>query len=110
MSTADDLKIPDPVPTAFPTARGALPDEPDPPPVGRVIRHHFARHAMLYVIVIGLGAQGFCTAFYDNFWTVEPADMAKIGWWQVAALFLKSLAPALGVAIGYILKPVEPKQ
>ncbi len=87
-----------------------LPESEEPPPIGRVIRHHFARHAMMYVIVVGLGAQGFFTSFYDAFWTVEPPDMAKLGWWQVVALFAKSLAPAVGVMVGYILKPVEPKQ
>ena len=69
------------------------------------ISRHAVRHVMLYVIVLGLGLQAFCTAFYDNFWPVEPENMVKLGWWQVLALWLKSFSFGIGIMVGYLIKP-----
>jgi hypothetical protein len=57
------------------------------------------------VIVCGLGLQAFGTGFYDNFWPIEKADMAHLGWWQVAACLLKSCSFAIGIMVGYMLNP-----
>lgn len=80
-----------------------------PLPVHTAMRVHFAKHAGMYVVTFLLGFQALCTGFYDNFWIIEPAGMEKLGWWQVLAAFGKSLSFALGIAVGYILKPVETK-
>jgi hypothetical protein len=72
--------------------------------MGAALQRHFARHALFYVIALGLGAQAFGTSFYDNFWPVEREDMAKLGWWQVAALVVKSLSFAVGIVVGYLIK------
>lgn len=87
---------------------------PDEPPAQEeisfktAIRRNMARHAGLYVICSLLGLQAFFTGFYDNFWPIEPEQMAKLGSWQVLAALFKSLSFALGIAVGYILKPSEP--
>lgn len=70
----------------------------------RALYLHVARHAMLYVIAVGMGLQAFFTGFYDNFWPLEPADMAKLGWWQIVAAFGKSISFSLGIVVGYLLK------
>ncbi len=69
------------------------------------LQRHFSRHAGAYTIASLLGLQGFCTAYYDNFWPIEPDQMQKLGWWQVAAAFVKSLSFGLGVLVGYLIKP-----
>ena len=68
------------------------------------IAQHAKRHALVYVIATGMGLQAFGTGFYDNFWPIEPADMAKLGWWQVAAALLKSCSFAIGIVVGYLLR------
>lgn len=68
------------------------------------LKRHAARHALVYFIALGMGLQAFGTGFYDNFWPIEPADMEKLGWWQVAAAFLKSCSFAIGIVVGYLLK------
>ncbi len=75
------------------------------------IKRHAAKHALFYVIALGFGLQAFGTGFYDNFWPIEPADMAKLGWWQIVAALLKSLSFAVGIVVGYLLKgpQAEPK-
>lgn len=75
------------------------------------IKGHAGKHALFYVIALGFGLQAFGTGFYDNFWPIEPADMAKLGWWQVLAAVLKSCSFAVGIVVGYLLKgpQAEPK-
>lgn len=75
------------------------------------IKTHAGKHALFYVIALGFGLQAFGTGFYDNFWPIEPADMAKLGWWQILAAVLKSLSFAVGIVVGYLLKgpQAEPK-
>lgn len=68
------------------------------------LKAHAARHALAYVVVVGFGLQAFGTAFYDNFWTLEPPQMRALGWWQVVALILKSLSFAVGIMVGYLIK------
>ena len=87
-----------------------LPEPADYPPATffEALRRHMATHAGLYGITILLGLQAFCTGFYDNFWIIEPPEMQKLGWWQVAAAVGKSLSFALGIAVGYVLKPNSP--
>jgi len=75
----------------------------------QALRHHAGKHALFYLIAGGFGLQAFGTGFYDNFWPIEPADMAKLGWWQVLAAVLKSLSFAVGIVVGYLLKGPEPK-
>ncbi len=67
-------------------------------------KRHAGKHALFYVIALGFGLQAFGTGFYDNFWPLEPEDMAKLGWWQILAAFLKSLSFAVGIVVGYLLK------
>lgn len=62
------------------------------------------KHAMFFAIVIGFGLQAFGTGFYDNFWPIEPPEMAKLGWWQVLAALLKSMSFAIGIMVGYALR------
>lgn len=62
------------------------------------------KHAMFLAIIVGFGLQAFGTGFYDNFWPIEPSDMAKLGWWQVLAAVLKSCSFAIGIMVGYALK------
>ncbi len=69
------------------------------------MRRHMAAHATFYAITALLFAQAFFTAFYDNFWPVEPDQMEQLGWWQKLALWQKSLSTAVGIAVGYIIKP-----
>lgn len=77
------------------------------------LKRHAGKHALFYVIALGFGLQAFGTGFYDNFWPIEPADMAKLGWWQILAAVLKSLSFAVGIVVGYLLKgpqaTTEPK-
>lgn len=70
----------------------------------RMLSSHFQRHALFYAIACGMGLQGFFTGFYDNFWPIEPADMAKLGWWQIFAAFGKSISFAVGIVVGYLIK------
>lgn len=58
----------------------------------------------MYAIAVGLGLQAFGTGFYDNFWPIEPEDMAKLGWWQVLAAVLKSMSFSIGIVVGYLIK------
>jgi hypothetical protein len=69
-----------------------------------ILKRHAARHALVYVIAVGLGLQAFGTGFYDNFWPIEPEDMAKLGWWQVCAAVLKSMSFSIGIVVGYLIK------
>lgn len=74
------------------------------------LQAHVAKHALSYVIALLLGFGASLTAVYDNFWTLEPADMAKIGWWQVVALVAKCMAPFATAVVGYLIKsPLEQK-
>lgn len=73
-------------------------------PMFSAIKAHIARHALVYIIAFGLGLQAFGTGFYDNFWPIEREDMAKLGWWQIAAAFLKSCSFAIGIVVGYLIK------
>lgn len=68
------------------------------------LKRHASRHALVYAIAVGLGLQAFGTGFYDNFWPIEPADMAKLGWWQVLAALLKSMSFSIGIVVGYLIK------
>lgn len=68
------------------------------------LKSHASRHGLFYAVAIGLGLQAFGTGFYDNFWPIEPADMAKLGWWQVVAAVLKSCSFAVGIVVGYLIK------
>ena len=68
------------------------------------LKAHFAKHALFWVIATGLGGQAFFTALYDNFYPIPPANMADLGWWQVASLLAKSLSFALGIVVGYLIK------
>lgn len=71
------------------------------------IKEMIRRHALVTLIALGMGLQAFGTGFYDNFWPVEPEDMARLGWWQVTALVLKSMSFAIGIVVGYLIKPAE---
>jgi len=71
----------------------------------KAIQDHAAKHALVYAIAIGMGLQGFFTGFYDNFWPIEPGEMVRLGWWQVMALWFKSLSFAMGIVVGYLIKP-----
>lgn len=68
------------------------------------LHRHVARHALAYIVAAAMGLQAFFTGFYDNFWPIEPADMAKLGWWQILAAFGKSISFALGIVVGYLIK------
>lgn len=70
----------------------------------RFLAVHFQRHALFYAIACGMGLQGFFTGFYDNFWPIEPADMVKLGWWQITAALFKSFSFAIGIVVGYLVK------
>jgi hypothetical protein len=73
------------------------------------LKRHAGKHALFYVIALGLGMQAFGTGFYDNFWPLEPEDMAKLGWWQVVAAVLKSMSFAIGIVVGYLIKSPQPE-
>ena len=68
------------------------------------IQRHAARHALTYLIAMLLGLAASLGAIYDNFWAVEPADMAALGWWQVAALVAKCIAPFATTVVAYLIK------
>lgn len=68
------------------------------------LKNHFAKHALFWVIALGMGGQAFFTALYDNFYPIPRANMAELGWWQVGALLGKSLSFALGIVVGYLIK------
>lgn len=75
------------------------------------LQDHVAKHALSYLIALLLGCGASLTAVYDNFWTLEPGDMAKIGWWQVVALVCKCVAPFATAVVGYLIKsPIEKDQ
>lgn len=78
------------------------------------LQTHIARHALSYVVAMLLGFSASLTAVYDNFWVVEPANMAALGWWQVVALVAKCIAPFSTAVVGYLIKsplekPTDPK-
>ncbi|MEY2878210.1 MAG: hypothetical protein RLZZ15_590 [Verrucomicrobiota bacterium] len=69
---------------------------------------HVAKYALSYVIALLLGLGASLTAVYDNFWSLEPEQMAKIGWWQVVALTAKCISPFATAVVGYLIKsPLE---
>jgi hypothetical protein len=75
------------------------------------LKDHAAKHALSYTIALLLGCGASLTAVYDNFWTLEPEYMEKIGWWQVIALVCKCLAPFATAVVGYLIKsPIEQTQ
>ena len=69
----------------------------------KAMKEHAAKHALVYAVAMGMGLQGFFTGFYDNFWPIEPENMAKLGWWQVVAAVFKSLSFAMGIVVGYLI-------
>ena len=76
--------------------------------IKQALYNHVANHALSYVVALLLGLGASLTAVYDNFWVVEPADMAKLGWWQVMALVAKCIAPFATAVVGYLIKsPLE---
>lgn len=75
----------------------------------KALQQHAEKHAMFYLITIGFGLQAFGTSFYDNFYNIPPPNMADLGWWQVLALVLKSMSFAVGIMVGYLIKP-PPKE
>ena len=75
------------------------------------LQDHVAKHALSYVIALLLGFGASLTAVYDNFWSLEPDQMAKIGWWQIVALVAKCMAPFATAVVGYLIKsPLEKEQ
>lgn len=68
------------------------------------LKRHAARHALFYVIAMGLGLQAFGTAFYDNFYSIPPGNMTELGWWQVVALILKTASVSIGIVVGYLIR------
>jgi hypothetical protein len=75
------------------------------------LQDHVAKHALSYVIALLLGISASFTAIYDNFWSLEPDQMAKIGWWQIIALVAKCIAPFSTAVVGYLIKsPLEKEQ
>jgi hypothetical protein len=72
------------------------------------LQTHIARHALTYLIALLLGFAASLGAIYDNFWSVEPDQMAKLGWWQVVGLVAKCIAPFATTVVAYLIKsPVE---
>lgn len=72
------------------------------------MRSHFARHSLSYTIAALLGFTAGFVAVYDNFWPLEPADMAKLGWWQILAVLAKCTAAASTAIVGYLIKsPIQ---
>jgi hypothetical protein len=70
----------------------------------RALHGHAAKHAIFYSIAFCLGCQGFFTSMYDNFWTLEPEAMAKLGWWQIVAVLCKAMSVPVGILAGYLIK------
>lgn len=81
------------------------PDDYPPATFFEAMRRHMATHATFYAIASLFFLQQLFTSIYDNFWPLEPEQMAQLGWWQKAAVLFKSISPAIGVALGYIIKP-----
>lgn len=70
----------------------------------KALQVHASKHALVYLIAVGLGLASFGTNFYDNFWPLEPENMAKLGWWQVLGAILKSMSGAISIVVGYLLR------
>lgn len=68
------------------------------------LKAHAAKHFQSYFIAMLLGLSGWLVGFYDNFWSVEPPNMKALGWWQVTALIMKTLAGGVAAIIGYMMK------
>jgi hypothetical protein len=72
------------------------------------MKEHLQRHALSYTIAALLGFTAGFVAVYDNFWPLEPSDMARLGWWQVVAIAAKCVAAASTAIVGYLIKsPVQ---
>jgi len=100
----------DPPAQPSPVIAGVPPVIPAKQSIVDGLQQHVTKHALSYVIALLLGFGASLTAVYDNFWSLEPDQMAKIGWWQVIALVAKCMAPFATAVVGYLIKsPIEPK-
>jgi hypothetical protein len=67
-------------------------------PVVRALMDSLAAMAhnngLLFIVAVCLAVSACASAFYDNFASIDRDAWAKLGWWQVACLFMKSLSPA----------------
>ena len=75
----------------------------------------FAEHGQKQGLNYLIGAclvMGAClTSFYDNFYSVDKGSWEVYGWWQLLALFSKSLSAAPAALVGFLLRsPLTPKE
>jgi Na+/H+ antiporter NhaD/arsenite permease-like protein len=62
-------------------------------------------NVLLYVLAFSLAMSATSDAVADYFGNVEPADWAKMGWWQIAALFMKAMKPAFATIAALLVNP-----
>ena len=65
---------------------------------------HSSRNAVAYLIGTCLVLGATLTGFYDNFNGLTVDDWGRLGWWQIASLFCKSLSAAPAALVGYLIK------
>lgn len=71
---------------------------------------HGQKQGLNYLIGACLVLGACLTSFYDNFMPVDIATAKAYGWWQMLALFSKSLSAAPAALVGFLLRsPLTPK-
>lgn len=72
---------------------------------------HGQKQGLNYLIGFCLVLGACLTSFYDNFYTVDKGSWEVYGWWQLLALFSKSLSAAPAALVGFLLRsPLTPKE
>lgn len=72
---------------------------------------HSQKQGLNYLIGACLVLGACLTAFYDNFMPLDLKTMKDYGWWQILALFSKSLASAPAALVGFLMRsPLTPKE
>lgn len=71
---------------------------------------HGQKQGLNYLIGFCLVMGACLTAFYDNFMPLDLKTFKDYGWWQILALFCKSLSAAPAALVGFLMRsPLTPK-
>lgn len=69
---------------------------------------HAKTHVLFYMLTFTLASSATADAIGENFGPLTPAEWKEMGWWQIAALFVKSLKPAFVAISALLVKPPIP--
>lgn len=69
---------------------------------------HGSKNGLAYLVGLCLVLGATLTSFYDNFGTLSRDAWTALGWWQIAALVMKSLSSAPAALVGYLMRSPLP--